>query len=165
FFLQAEDGIRDRNVTGVQTCALPIYFHLAVGLDVAGGDLALTRCVDIHRFHALAVKSCNDLLHVQHDLGDVFLDTGNGAELMLDTGDLDGGRGGTGQRRQQDPSEGVAQGRAVAALQRFHHVFAVGTVFRGVDAFNARLFNFYHEYFTLLATDETSVSLPISAYQ
>src|SRR5699024_11545650 len=28
FFFQAEDGIRDRNVTGVQTCALPIlqYF-------------------------------------------------------------------------------------------------------------------------------------------
>src|SRR5699024_11368013 len=24
FFCQAEDGIRDRNVTGVQTCALPI---------------------------------------------------------------------------------------------------------------------------------------------
>src|SRR5699024_11955789 len=28
FFFQAEDGIRDRNVTGVQTCALPIYFYL-----------------------------------------------------------------------------------------------------------------------------------------
>src|SRR5207249_7244487 len=27
FFFQAEDGIRDRNVTGVQTCALPILFH------------------------------------------------------------------------------------------------------------------------------------------
>src|SRR5699024_12172171 len=25
FFFQEEDGIRDRNVTGVQTCALPIY--------------------------------------------------------------------------------------------------------------------------------------------
>src|SRR5699024_11569590 len=25
FLIQAEDGIRDRNVTGVQTCALPIY--------------------------------------------------------------------------------------------------------------------------------------------
>src|SRR5699024_11344519 len=25
FFYQAEDGIRDRNVTGVQTCALPIW--------------------------------------------------------------------------------------------------------------------------------------------
>src|SRR6266704_3724126 len=28
FFFQAEDGIRDRNVTGVQTCALPIL-HLS----------------------------------------------------------------------------------------------------------------------------------------
>src|SRR5690349_23025361 len=26
FFFQAEDGIRDLYVTGVQTCALPIYF-------------------------------------------------------------------------------------------------------------------------------------------
>src|SRR5699024_11983928 len=28
FFFQAEDGIRDRNVTGVQTCALPILKFL-----------------------------------------------------------------------------------------------------------------------------------------
>src|SRR2546425_4451454 len=27
FFFQAEDGIRDKLVTGVQTCALPIYFN------------------------------------------------------------------------------------------------------------------------------------------
>src|SRR5690625_3262891 len=27
FFFQAEDGIRDGHVTGVQTCALPIYFQ------------------------------------------------------------------------------------------------------------------------------------------
>src|SRR2546429_6190535 len=27
FFFQAEDGIRDVAVTGVQTCALPIYPH------------------------------------------------------------------------------------------------------------------------------------------
>src|SRR5699024_11465977 len=26
-FFQAEDGIRDRNVTGVQTCALPICYR------------------------------------------------------------------------------------------------------------------------------------------
>ena len=26
FFFQAEDGIRDTSVTGVQTCALPISF-------------------------------------------------------------------------------------------------------------------------------------------
>src|SRR5690606_40230761 len=28
FFFQAEDGIRDFHVTGVQTCALPIYYPL-----------------------------------------------------------------------------------------------------------------------------------------
>src|SRR5699024_12153417 len=31
FFFQAEDGIRDRNVTGVQTCALPILVIKAIG--------------------------------------------------------------------------------------------------------------------------------------
>src|SRR5256885_14272670 len=33
FFFQAEDGIRDYKVTGVQTCALPIC-HIAAGLGV-----------------------------------------------------------------------------------------------------------------------------------
>src|SRR5438034_11660595 len=35
FFFQAEDGIRDHCVTGVQTCALPIYF-VAIGSLAAG---------------------------------------------------------------------------------------------------------------------------------
>src|SRR5438445_13331699 len=30
FFFQAEDGIRDIGVTGVQTCALPIYLYFAM---------------------------------------------------------------------------------------------------------------------------------------
>src|SRR5437667_5570746 len=30
FFFQAEDGIRDRDVTGVQTCALPILIGCAM---------------------------------------------------------------------------------------------------------------------------------------
>src|SRR5438067_11551351 len=38
FFFQAEDGIRDRNVTGVQTCALPISDHLDAGAPELGGD-------------------------------------------------------------------------------------------------------------------------------
>src|SRR5690606_41001395 len=37
FFFQAEDGIRDFHVTGVQTCALPI-------LALAGHGEAWTRC-------------------------------------------------------------------------------------------------------------------------
>src|SRR5699024_11229018 len=36
-FLQAEDGIRDRNVTGVQTCALTIY--ISIKLNIPYGTL------------------------------------------------------------------------------------------------------------------------------
>src|SRR5690606_40942016 len=32
FFFQAEDGIRDFHVTGVQTCALPIFAAIALTL-------------------------------------------------------------------------------------------------------------------------------------
>src|SRR2546425_4421629 len=35
FFFQAEDGIRDKLVTGVQTCALPIYLRLASAATAA----------------------------------------------------------------------------------------------------------------------------------
>src|SRR2546426_9429633 len=40
FFFQAEDGIRDYKVTGVQTCALPISLRRAreAGLDWPGVD-------------------------------------------------------------------------------------------------------------------------------
>ena len=37
FFFQAEDGIRGRLVTGVQTCALPIYIESAF-LSVTADD-------------------------------------------------------------------------------------------------------------------------------
>src|SRR5437773_11928557 len=33
FFFQAEDGIRVRDVTGVQTCALPIYFSAVIDVE------------------------------------------------------------------------------------------------------------------------------------
>src|SRR5256885_5260762 len=41
FFFQAEDGIRDYKVTGVQTCALPIYGRRRTRQDFTqlGGDL------------------------------------------------------------------------------------------------------------------------------
>src|SRR5256886_9454090 len=40
FFFQAEDGIRDLTVTGVQTCALPISRPFQAVLDQAKGQLA-----------------------------------------------------------------------------------------------------------------------------
>src|SRR5205807_7763865 len=46
FFFQAEDGIRDYKVTGVQTCAIPIYavvIFLAVISSVVTGGLQRQR--------------------------------------------------------------------------------------------------------------------------
>src|SRR5690348_17742587 len=42
FFFQAEDGIRDGRVTGVQTCALPI-FHLV--FFTPGTWIAIPECI------------------------------------------------------------------------------------------------------------------------
>src|SRR5699024_12233979 len=40
FFFQAEDGIRDRNVTGVQTCALPISSGaVSVYMSLSNGSM------------------------------------------------------------------------------------------------------------------------------
>src|SRR5437016_1442729 len=47
FFFQAEDGIRDWSVTGVQTCALPIFLYRAVDPeheDVVAHDLWIVGC-------------------------------------------------------------------------------------------------------------------------
>src|SRR5699024_12139707 len=35
FFFQVEDGLRDRNVTGVQTCALPILWPVSEAMQAA----------------------------------------------------------------------------------------------------------------------------------
>src|SRR5205809_5933885 len=57
FFFQAEDGIRDVAVTGVQTCALPIFADLMLRLvdpdcglvRLDGRDLRALRLEDLRR--------------------------------------------------------------------------------------------------------------------
>src|SRR5207253_8198915 len=54
FFFQAEDGIRDGHVTGVQTCALPIYpamdrFTVPSGAAPSSGKLARTSQLSANR--------------------------------------------------------------------------------------------------------------------
>src|SRR5207248_6789657 len=52
-FFQAEDGIRDRTVTGVQTCALPISTLEASRTDVLAADAAIkTAAADLVRAQA-----------------------------------------------------------------------------------------------------------------
>src|SRR5260370_15313636 len=41
FFFQAEDGIRDSSVTGVQTCALPISYSIASRGSGAGDGIGI----------------------------------------------------------------------------------------------------------------------------
>src|SRR5207249_6959322 len=55
FFFQAEDGIRDRNVTGVQTCALPIYYS------------PIVPHTDVRRVVALAQSTGADLIALTGD--------------------------------------------------------------------------------------------------
>src|SRR5260370_31253993 len=53
FFFQAEDGIRDSSVTGVQTCALPISRSSgkasSAGFEVAGESVLPTRGLGLAR--------------------------------------------------------------------------------------------------------------------
>src|SRR5947209_18381047 len=55
-FFQAEDGIRDIGVTGVQTCALPIF---ACGEHDRATPPERPRCAT--RFHASAPAASHDL--------------------------------------------------------------------------------------------------------
>src|SRR5215469_23468 len=47
FFFQAEDGIRDLYVTGVQTCALPISAMLGAHLLIAGPAEAVVTAIAV----------------------------------------------------------------------------------------------------------------------
>src|SRR5690554_7198007 len=58
FFFQAEDGIRDADVTGVQTCALPIFIK---NFMVQGGMVKETFPPIKGEFNSNGVK--NDLKH------------------------------------------------------------------------------------------------------
>src|SRR5207249_8606493 len=77
---QAEDGIRDRNVTGVQTCALPILFgerwllhflrQAAITAPVEGYRAAAVRDHEFERREILEEIALNQL----HERGRVAID-------------------------------------------------------------------------------------------
>src|SRR5207248_5538618 len=69
FFFQAEDGIRDRTVTGVQTCALPIFANRTdAPVDYTVGGKAFT------------VKPGFTLTHQRCRPPEVAFQVGGGAE-------------------------------------------------------------------------------------
>src|SRR2546425_9066888 len=60
FFFQAEDGIRDKLVTGVQTCALPISGGHSFELSVAADKFPKTGrdCLQFEAARRLLRNSC-----------------------------------------------------------------------------------------------------------
>src|SRR5437773_12439882 len=70
FFFQAEDGIRDRDVTGVQTCALPIF----------PADLS-TFLVDYYRQKGVVMRLGEGVAGLDQRGGKSVLRTTSGGEL------------------------------------------------------------------------------------
>src|SRR5256886_13305705 len=60
FFFQAEDGIRDLTVTGVQTCALPIYLLATVAVSGRGSRTELLS--HVHGMSRLRAAALADAL-------------------------------------------------------------------------------------------------------
>src|SRR5699024_11831120 len=58
FFFQAEDGIRYRNVTGVQTCALPILNDLNIKTDLQYSTLKI-------RFYIEVIQKAHQCLDIR----------------------------------------------------------------------------------------------------
>src|SRR5260370_18521100 len=63
FFFEAEEGIRDSSVTGVQTCALRIFFHRGMRTRQAGcsgGPVRITRFEQVRRYTQLGESAFLD---------------------------------------------------------------------------------------------------------
>src|SRR5438034_6569457 len=73
FFFQAEDGIRDHCVTGVQTCALPIFEgdRATTLLPMAAG-VALAEAIDAMTALRVDIKWPNDLVVARRKLGGIL---------------------------------------------------------------------------------------------
>src|SRR5215813_8451937 len=82
FFFQAEDGIRDADVTGVQTCALPILDEPTTGLHFDDIAKLLTA------FRKL-LEAGHTLLVIEHNL-----DVIKTADFIIDLGPEGGEAGG-----------------------------------------------------------------------
>src|SRR5260221_4238370 len=69
FFFQAEDGIRDHCVTGVQTCALPICQRLSASFDAGDLDTAVTAAKEALKRWPTSVPLYRHLGRAQREMG------------------------------------------------------------------------------------------------
>src|SRR2546422_492694 len=86
FFFQAEDGIRDVAVTGVQTCALPIYrvARIEGQVEDLSADDRRRDVVALHLEHGLALVRDRDTLDGHGSLLELEVEGGPLADQQLD---------------------------------------------------------------------------------
>src|SRR5690625_7173553 len=95
FFFQAEDGIRDGHVTGVQTCALPIWVIVADGSvlhvthvsDYNPKGFPLTLGDDVSVGHGVTLHGCTLGNRMLVGVGSIVLD----GAIVEDEGMIGGG--------------------------------------------------------------------------
>src|SRR5699024_11267990 len=90
FFFQAEDGIRDRNVTGVQTCALPISHSSGVYImyGASGQILYVGKAKDlfkrVHQYFGNKANRTEKVLRLVQKVDDIkYIITRNEVEALV----------------------------------------------------------------------------------
>ncbi len=94
------------------------HLDVARHRDVARLDVGRAGRRELETLRAFALHLERDLLHVEHDVGDVFTDAGKRAELVQHVLDLDRGDRRALKGRQQHAAQRVAERQTKAALKR-----------------------------------------------
>jgi hypothetical protein len=89
--------------------------------DVGRGDLTGAGLAQVHAHRLVVLAGDDELLEVQHHLGDVLGDAGDGGELVQHPVDAKARDGGTRDGRQQRAPQRVSEGVAKAWLQRLEN--------------------------------------------
>src|SRR4051794_41931418 len=90
FFFQAEDGIRDGRVTGVQTCALPIFAHYKCADHSGARSLTGAAEVDRRDSRVRLGADCRDRGSEERRVGEEWRSRGGRGRLKKKKGE---GRG------------------------------------------------------------------------
>src|SRR5690554_1730315 len=85
FFFQAEDGIRDADVTGVQTCALPILMvgSMLAGTEESPGEVELYQGRYYKSYRGMGSLGA---MSQRHGSSDRYFQTSNEAEKLVPEG-------------------------------------------------------------------------------
>ena len=104
-------------------------------LALLAGLMQLGAAFDDQGTGFVAFELHNELLDVEHHLGDVLEHSFHGRELMEHAVDLDPGDAAAFEPGQQNSPQTVADGHAEAAFERFNHELAI------IDRLAAGLFD------------------------